>query len=208
MNIETELGAFSRCRARTLAVTAPLIQRQMDYVPQSGKWSVGEVLHHLFLTERTYRGDLARLIELKKSGKESVLKRSFSEIDVTFLFLPKFVLRWGEIPMGIFSSLMPGAIRDFMIRNRLIPFQNPSIATPRKGIGVDELRGMLRTSIAETESLIRSNIGLDFNSMVHKHPILGVNTATELVRIQESHEERHQSQINEIMSHRGFPSNS
>ncbi len=206
MSIDTEISAFGRCRTKTLEMTESLSQQQLDYSPAAERWSVGEVLHHLFLTEKTYRDDLAKLIELKKSGKRSVLNRSFSDIDIRFLFLPKFVMRLGEIPIGIFSNLMPRDFRDFLIRNRLIPFQNPSISDPQKGIAGAQLRKMLTASLAETEKLIRSNARLNFDSMIHKHPVLGINSAPQLIRIQTSHEERHQSQIKEIKNHRDFPS--
>ena len=206
MNIDDELSSFSRCRAKTLELTDSLNQQQLNYSPRDDKWSVGEVLHHLFLTEKTYRDDLAQLIELKKKGKRGVVNRSFSEIDLRFMFLPEFVMRLGEVPIAIFSSLMPRNMRNFLIRNRLVPFQNPSIASPRQGIAGDELRKMLTRSLAETEKLIRSNRSLNYNSMIHKHPILGVNTAPQLIHIQTLHEERHQAQIREIKGDRDFPS--
>jgi len=206
MKINDELAELGRCRAKTLELIESLNQHQFDYSPGSDRWSVGEVLHHLFLTEKTYRDDMAKLVELKKSGKRSVVRRSFSEIDLRFFFLPEFVLRLGEIPMEIFTRLMPREIRDYLIRNRLIPFQNPSISAPRKGIARDELRRMLTASLGETEKLIRSNPSLNYDSMIHKHPILGINTVPQLVRIQSLHEERHQSQIKEIKNHRDFPS--
>ncbi len=206
MKIEDELSDFIRCRAKTLELITSLNQVQLDYSPGNDRWSVGEVLHHLLLTEKTYRDDLARLIELKKSGKRSVVERSFSDINLRFLFFPEFFYRLGEIPISICTRLMPMEIRDFLIRNRFIPFQNPSVSAPKKGIAGDELRRMLSTSIAETGALIRSNPKLNYDSMIHKHPILGVNSAPQLVRIQISHEERHQSQIKEIKKHRDFPS--
>ncbi len=206
MTIDEELDEFKRCRAKTLELTESLNQHQFDFSPGTDRWSVGEVLHHLFLTEKTYRDDLARLIDLKKSGKRSVVRRSFSDIDLRFLFLPEFVLRLGEIPMEICTRFMPGGFRDFLIRNRLVPFQNPSVSAPQKGIARDELRKMLTASMAATEKLIRSNPDLKYDSMIHKHPVLGINTAPELVRIQSLHEERHQSQIKEIKKDRDFPS--
>ncbi len=206
MNMDEELAEFKRCRAKTLELTESLNQRQMDFPPGTDKWSVGEVMHHLFLTEKTYRDDLVRLIELKKSGKRSVVRRSFSDIDLRFFFLPEFVMRLSEIPIEIFTRLMPGGIRDALIRNRLIPFQNPSVSAPKKGIAGDELRRMLTASFAETEKLIHSNSGLNYDSMIHKHPVLGINTAPELVHIQTLHEERHQSQIKDIKDDRDFPS--
>ena len=100
---------------------------------------------------------------------------------------------------------MPHAAREFLIRNRLVPAQSPDVGIPRQGRALDELRQELRTSLQETAALFAANATLDYQAMILQHPLLGVNNVLQLLRIVALHEQRHQSQIGDILSHHGFP---
>jgi hypothetical protein len=45
------LAALTETRRRTIAVLEPLSQRQLDYSPSPARWSVGEVAHHIALSQ-------------------------------------------------------------------------------------------------------------------------------------------------------------
>src|SRR5215469_7667132 len=100
------LASLSAARAQTLAAVAPLTQAQLEFRPREGSWSIGEVADHLTLAEGLYRGEIERLIEMVKNGERPYLKHSFSDINVSPLYLPAPVLSMLELPFGIVSRML------------------------------------------------------------------------------------------------------
>src|SRR5437764_1176452 len=127
------LEEFRRTRARTLALAGGLSQEQLDYVPAPGKWSVGEVLDHVLLAEGTNRGQVIKLIELKRAGRRPELRLTFADLNVSVAYLPRSALQLLETPLTLVSMLVPDGLRNYLTRNRLVPFQNPDVAAPRRG---------------------------------------------------------------------------
>lgn len=194
-----EIDRFATTRVQTLALTNDLSQERLDRRPASGKWSIGEVLDHLLLSEEFYRGEIERLIDLARSGREPVLRRSFSDVDVSIGFIPKSLLSLFEIPITFAGLFVPNAVREAILRNRLIPAQNPSFATPRHGRSADELREELVASLAKTRAILETNTDLDYRRMVIQHPLMGSNDVPGMLRFLALHEQRHQDQIREIL---------
>lgn len=182
-----------------------LSQNQMDYKPAPAKWSIGEVLDHLILGQRLNLSYIAEVIEMKKAGQRPVKKLSFTDVDVSVGYIPKSVLPLLETPFTILNMFVPAGVRDFMTRNRLVPSQNPEITTPRRARPADELRSDLVSALKETEVLLESNTDLDYSELVIEHPLLGKNDIPGLLRFLALHEQRHQSQIDNILASSGFP---
>jgi hypothetical protein len=194
------LNLFSSTRAETLALVGDLSQAEMDYTPAPGKWSVGEVLDHLLLAERFFRGEIRQLIELKRSGRRPVLQRGIKDFNVSVAFIPKSLLPFLEIPLTLFSPLVPRAVKDFLLRSRLIPAQHPDVAAPRNARSAQDLRADLVSSLQETTILFEANADLDFRELIHQHPLLGINHVLDLLRMLVLHEQRHQEQIAGIVA--------
>jgi uncharacterized damage-inducible protein DinB len=194
------LDSFGSTRAQTLALVRDLSQSQMDYAPVTGKWSVGEVLDHLVLAERFFRGEITQLIALKRAGRKPVLQRSFKDLNIAIGFLPKSLLPFLEIPFTLFNPLVPRVVKEFLLRSRLIPAQHPDVAAPRNGRVAQDLRADLASSLQETLAVFEANADLDFSELIHQHPLLGSNNVLELMRILVLHEQRHQEQVADVLS--------
>jgi hypothetical protein len=199
------LEMFRATRSRTIELMNDLSQTQLDFTPETGKWSVGEVLDHLLLAESLNRGQIAELIDLKKAGRNPFVRRTFSDVNVSVAYIPKSLLPALEVPFTLLNAFIPASVRQCMTRNRLIPAQAPDIATPRKGRPTAELRENLTSSFKETESLFNANPDLDYLEMSVQHPLLGRNDVPGLLRFTAAHEQRHQSQIKDIMASPQFP---
>jgi len=199
------LDRVRRVRRETLRLTGDLDQERLDRRPSPRRWSVGEVLDHLILSDRFYRGDVERLFELARAGERPVLRRSFADLDPSILFFPKRLLPLLEPPLAVMNLFMPRSLRDWIARNRLIPAQNPEISEPRPGRPAEELRHELAESLEETEAVFRDAEGLDLTAIEHYHPLLGKRDLAGLLDFIADHEERHQAQIREILSTRGRP---
>jgi hypothetical protein len=199
------MALFEAARQRTLELTAGLTQAQTDFSRAPNQWSVGEVLDHLLQAEALNRRDIAELIAMAKSGLRPYLKRTFTDVNVSMAYIPKSVLPSLEVPFRVLNTVVPRFAREFMMRHRLVPAQSPDVGMPRQGRSIDTLREELRTSPREMKALFEANPTLDYTAMIHQHPLMGVNNAVQLLRMVALHEQRHQSQIGEILRHPGFP---
>jgi len=186
-------------RVETLRLCSGISQSQSNFVPAMGKWSVGEVLDHLLLAEAFYRNIFGKLIHLQKSGQKPALYIGFSEVNTSIAFLPKTLLPMLEIPFTLFNMFVPNAVREIMTQFRLLPAQNPDLTTPQEGKPIQELREALSASYEETAALFRANPGLNYREMRHSHPLMGENNVLQSLRILALHEQRHQSQIQDIL---------
>jgi uncharacterized damage-inducible protein DinB len=202
---QADLASFRAARHRTLELIEGLTQAQIAFSPGSGRWSVGEILDHLLLAESLNRREIAELIAMQKSGRRPYLQRTFADMDVSIAFIPKSMLPSLEVPFRVLNMMVPRSAREFLTRYRLVPAQSPDIGTPRKDRPIDELREELRHSLQEMKALFEANPTLDYRAMIHQHPLMGVNNAVQLLRIVARHEQRHQSQISDVLRHPGFP---
>jgi DinB family protein len=197
-----ELLRSTRCG--TLRLCSGITQAQSEF-SLPGKWSAGEVLHHLVLADDLYRRNFARLIELQKCGETPVLRSSFSDLNTSIAYIPKSFLPMLEIPFTVVNLFVPSVLRETMTQFRLLPAQNPDITTPTKGLPVTELRDALQASCDQIGCLFDDNPQLNYRGMRYQHPIMGSNSVLQMLRIAALHERRHQSQIRDILRSRQFP---
>ena len=199
------LEMFRSARLRTISLASGLSQAQLDFTSAAGKWSVGEVLDHLLLADKLNRDQIAELIELKRAQRKPFVRRGFADVNVSVGYIPKCVLPILEVPFTLLNTFVPAGVREYMTRNRLVPAQHPDIATPRRGRPAAELRENLASSLQETEDLFEANADLDYSEMIAQHPLLGSNNVPELLRFMAAHEQRHQSQIDNVIASPQFP---
>jgi hypothetical protein len=195
---QQNLELLHSARANTLRLCSPITQAQSEFAPQR-KWSVGEVLHHLLLSDYLYHRNFTRLIELQKSGQRAVLRSNFADLNPSIAYIPKSLLPMLEIPFTVANLFIPNVVRETMTEFRLLPAQNPDITTPKKAQRVNELRASLQSSHDEITALFNSNPDLDYRAMRFQHPILGSNSVVQMLRIAAMHERRHQSQIQDLL---------
>jgi hypothetical protein len=199
------LDEFRATRAQTLKLAGQLTQPQLEFTPGSNQWSPGEVLDHMILAEGVNRGQITRLIEMAKEGRTPELNLTIADLNISVAGVPRCLLALVEGPLTLLNMFVPDGLRTFLTRNRLVPFRNPDAATPRRGRSVTELRNDLQSSFQQTETLFRNHAELDYTQLILRHPLLGGYNVPGLLRFMAAHEQRHQSQINNIMASPQFP---
>lgn len=204
-NLSANIAQFRAARARTLALIHGLTQEQMDYKPAPDVWSAGEIIDHMLLAETTNREQIERLVALKREGARPELRLNFADLNVSVAHIPRCVLPLLEVPLTLMNMFVPNGVRNYLTRNRLIPFQNPDQAAPRSGRSAQELRQDLENSLQETESLFFRNADLNFSEMFISHPLLGNYDAPGLLRFMTAHEQRHQTQLVNLLANPQFP---
>jgi uncharacterized damage-inducible protein DinB len=199
------LDGMDGARARTLEMVASLSQRQLDFAPGPGRWSIGEVLDHLLAVDRLYREEIAALVALARAGRRPYLRRTFRDINIAPLFLPDALLPWLDLPLSLLNRVTPDAVRDVLTRLPIVPSRRPDRGAPRARRPGPELRRELATSLAGLRALVDANADLDFRTLVLEHPVTGVSHVPRLLAFVAEHERRHQRQIDGIRRHRQFP---
>ncbi len=199
------LAQFRSARMQTIALAEPLSQAQSDFSSGSGSWSAGEILDHLLLTEQIYDSYIARVFELARSGAQPALYISLIELDTTFRFIPRSVIPMFSLPLSVFNALIPAVVRETLVRLPLVAVRNPRVGEPRKGRPIQTLRVELESAVGDTERLFRNNARILSAEMRICHPLLGNNNLPQLLRIAAAHEERHQRQLQSLLSDSRFP---
>jgi hypothetical protein len=192
------LELLRSARAGTLRLCSAIAQAQSEFAPPR-KWSVGEVLHHLLLTDHVHRRNFTQLIELQKSGQRPVLHSSLADLNTSIAYIPKSLLPMLEIPFTVMNLFVPSVVRETMMQFRLLPSESPDITTPKKGQPVSDLRVALQSSYDETAALFNANPRADYRAMRYRHPLLGSNNVLQMLHIVGLHERRHQSQIQDLL---------
>jgi hypothetical protein len=200
------LAELDTARAQTLRRVASLSERQIDFVPQPGRWSIGEVLDHLLLSQQLYHDEIVELIGLKRAGRQPYLRRTFRDINISPLCLPDAVLPWLDLPLTLMNRILPDAVRDLMTAVPIVPSRSASRTTPRPHRAAVDLRSDLLSSLAGLRALIAANADLDFREMVSEHPVTGVSHVPRMLTFLANHERRHQRQIDRVRGGRKFPS--
>jgi len=161
------------------AAVAGLAQRQADWRPEPERWSVGEVLHHLAISNQYFAVRVSRLIEKGRSAAS--------------IAPPDARRTWPRLRL----------IAD---RQASGPVTNPEGSTPTLGLPVDELRGNLAASHRAIAEQVAAIAWLDLANIKARHPLGFEINLFQWFDAAGAHERRHLAQIEEIKAAPGFPS--
>jgi hypothetical protein len=160
------------------AAIAGLTQAQADWRPTPESWSVGETLHHLALSNRTFVIVAKKLIQ---RGRREALTPG-----------PDSRRSWSRL-----RSIADAAVSG--------PVKNPDRVTPTHGLPIEQLRQDLAASHAAVQEQIPALAGLDLEALRMPHPLGFELNLYHWVDITGAHEHRHLAQIRAIMAAPGFP---
>ena len=164
--------------AAVLEAVAPLSQRQADWRPTPGRWSVGEVLHHLVLSNRAFARAVQALVERgRRDGAVAAAGARRS---------------WPRL-RGIADVRASG------------PVVNPDSVTPGAGRPIEELRRDLVESHAAVVDQLPDLAGLDLGALRLPHPLGFELNLYQWADITGAHECRHLAQIQALLGAPGFP---
>jgi len=193
-----ELRTVKSVRLKTLSLVEGLTQAEADHV-DPGKWSVGQLLDHLHKSDRLYRGEIEKLVRLKREGKPAVVTVSLAEMEFPVPIVPKVLLPLADIPVGIANYFIPNSLRELFLRNRLVKAEAPPVLRPEKGKPIEELILNLRRAIDEMDRLFEENSDIDFSRLRYYHPLFGYNDVYDILGLLVSHEQRHQTQLSALV---------
>lgn len=199
--IASEVSKLGAARRQTLAILANVTDEEAHWSPRMGAWSVIQVADHIVLFEGIYRDAISKLIELGRQGRKTEIRYSMADIDVSMPGVPKGVWPLLEAPLDCVNTFVPAALRLTFIRFPVVATTSPKVADPRPGLTLAGIREELASSIKATTELLAQPLPDDGQNMKLSHPVLGVNNLVDVLGILAAHEERHQKQIRELLSH-------
>jgi hypothetical protein len=161
-----------------IAVVGPLSQAQSDWKSAPERWSTGEVLHHLILSNRSFARVVAKLVE---RGRRDGLDAA-----------PGARRSWPRL-RGIADVGASG------------PVKNPDRVTPTHGLPIQQLRRDLVESHESVAVQIPDLAGLDLGALRFPHPLGFELNLYQWTDIMGAHERRHLHQIEALLASDGFP---
>jgi len=161
-----------------MAVVGSLSQKQAEWRPATDRWSAGEVLHHLVLSNRSFARVVAKLVA--RGRREGLAAR------------PDARRSWPRL-RGISDVAASG------------PVKNPDRVTPTHGLPIEQLRRELVESHQAVAAQIPGLAGLDMGVLRFPHPLGFELNLFQWVDITGAHERRHLHQIETLLAANGFP---
>ncbi len=166
------VAEIARQRQKLLQVVDPLSQQQLDFQPGPELWSIGEVLHHLFLIEKQI---------VKLAGR---------------LLAKAQAMALGPDSEGEGSALNS---LDHVREAALNKFKSLPQTLPQARMAKEELLASLQRSRTELLKTISDAAQYDLHQLAFPHPYLGEFNLYQWFLFAGRHEQRHRGQIRGIM---------
>jgi len=171
-------GRLAADLAALLATVAGLSQAQADWRPAEGRWSVGEILHHLCLSNSYFAASTGALIE--RGEREALLAGPTSR------------RVWPRLRL-VADATASG------------PVAHPSAATPTHGLPLADLVAEVGEWHAAVAALLPRIVPLDLAALRAPHPLGFELNLFQWFDMMGAHERRHLLQIHAIRDAGGFP---
>ena len=194
-------------RRRTLDLIEGVEQETSDRRPakskkllgEAGSWSMGEILDHILRVYNCLVGEIGILFDLDAKGEQTVVKRSLKDYDVAPALIPKAfmaVLEPGfQLANVVTQAILPSSVRERILRNRVVPIQNPERWMPVAGRDIAELQSELKSSLSDLEKLLERDMRKPLEDLVLSHTVFGSSSVPELLGLLEVHEAWHQPDL-------------
>jgi glutamate/tyrosine decarboxylase-like PLP-dependent enzyme/uncharacterized damage-inducible protein DinB len=170
------LAELLSARARLLQDVRSLTQAELDRSPAEGQWSVGEVLHHLQLIERSVTRVAAK--QLERAARASI----------------------GPDPR---TDSVLRSLDEFDVEGSAQKVSSPQGFIPRPGLPRQELLDGLASSREALLAQVQAAQPYDLSRLVFPHPVLGKINLYQWLLYVAQHELRHLHQIERALASAG-----
>jgi len=210
--LTTLLARFESARRTFLAQINPLSQEQFDFKPASDAWSIGEVAHHIALTEQTFQGTLKELFEKGAQSGGATRNLGIHELPMGPSIIPQSILQGilqfpgVRVPLSLGASIVPGFIQSFILANPILKIRTAPELQPDAGLPRQKLLASLQRLRAATLALVEPLRDKDLSRYRWHHPLLGARDVYSTLEMLADHDQRHSIQVERIKRARAFPS--
>lgn len=205
--LTSAIGKLQEERAAFLRHTEGLSQAQLDFQPAPDSWSIGEVAHHVGLTERVFHKYLSELFRSGNPEQGASRTIRFDELPMGPQMIPPSVLRLAPVllPFALLSSLMPQSLQSALLANPLVKIKTAPAVEPKHGLPQAELLAFLKQARQATLELLDPVKEWDLARFRWFHPLMGTHDVYGTLELIASHDQRHAGQIERVKSNPKFP---
>ncbi len=206
------LAGIDSARRTLLSQISPLSQEQFVFKPGRDDWSVGEVAHHIALTEAAFQGTLRELIEKGRESGSAIKNIGIDELALGPSIIPQSILQsvlqlpGVRAPISLGMTLMPSFIKSFILANPIMKIRTAPMLEPKAGRPRQNLLDQLKNLRAVTLALVGPLGDKDLSRYRWGHPLFGTRDIYSTLQMLADHDQRHLIQIERIKRARAFPS--
>ena len=184
-----------------------LSQSELDFKPAPDSWSVGEVAHHVGLTETAFQRYMTELLRSGSPERGASRTIPFDELPMGPQMIPRSVLRLAPVlmPFSIMSSFMPKRLQSALLANPLVKIKTAPAVEPKAGISQVDLLGFLLQARKSTLELLEPVKDWDLARFRWFHPLMGEHDIYGTLELLASHDRRHASQVQRVKQDSKFP---
>jgi len=195
-------------RSDFLAALDGLSQPQMDFRPAPSSWSIGEVAHHVVLTERMLRTRILELLQAGQDGQGARRQIGFAELPMGPRMIPDFFLRFPPVQLSfsLMNAFLPQSVQSFLLANPFLKVRTAPSVEPHAGLAKEEIVSLLRQERAGTLQALEPGRAWDLSRYRWHHPMMGAHDIYQTLDLLAGHDRRHQVQIAGIQRSPLFPS--
>jgi hypothetical protein len=173
-NVEDIYAANRAVRARLLDVIAGIDVDEESTPTENGEWTVGKIIEHLAIVERSMTGISMRLLS---KAKENGLAAD------------------GDVSLS--TSFVEGLLK---LRDKETKLEAPDIVQPKGGQSMADSVAALNSNRENLESKKAMFEEFHGKTGTFPHPVFGPMTAIDWLALVGFHEKRHTQQIERILS--------
>ena len=205
--LASAIGKLQEERAAFLGRMDGLLQAELDFKPAADSWSVGEVAHHVGITERVFHRYLSELFRSGSPEQGASRTIRFDELPMGPQMIPTSLLRLAPVllPFAILSSLMPQSLQSALLANPLVKIKTAPAVEPKHGVPRTELLDFLKQTRQATLDLLEPVKEWDLTRFRWFHPLMGTHDVYGTLELIASHDRRHAGQVERVKNNPNFP---
>ncbi len=184
-----------------------LNQAQLDYQASRHSWSVGQVAHHVGLSESVWQGYLKSVLKDANREKGATLKVSLDEVKFSFRLIPDFILNSPFVltPLSLMMNMVPRPLQSMFFAVPLIKMDAGPRMQPKHGLPRAQIFKLLEEVRRLTLHLLEPLAEWDLTRFRILHPLVGDQDVYGILELLASHEQRHAQQIETFKKAHAFP---
>jgi hypothetical protein len=205
--LQRAIDRVQPARSAFLTEVQGLSQAEFDFKPAHDAWSIGEVIHHVVLSEEHWQRTLRELFKLGQERGRATKRIGFDELAMGPRMIPMSLLRFPGflIPWSIMADFVPSGIQSFILANPIFKVRTAPAVEPKPGLPREDLLGYLERSRQSTLQILEPHKNKDLSGFIWKHDLMGSRDVYATLEMLANHDRRHQTQIRNIKNNPRFP---
>ena len=205
--LEIAIERVQTARSAFLIEVRGLSQAEFDFKPAHDAWSIGEVIHHVVLSEEHWQRTMRELFKLGEERGRATKRIAFGELAMGPRMIPMPLLRFPGflIPWSIMADFVPSSIQSFILANPIFKVRTAPGVEPKLGLPREELLGYLERSRHTTLQILEPHKNKNLSGFIWKHDLMGSRDVYATLEMLANHDCRHQTQIRNIKKDPRFP---